>query len=88
MSILLLLTHRCHITDTPQQFEYGHVVCAERFTGLAGSHDITDKRGPVPRPLLLHNLQGRNTTVTHLDEIVLNIRAATIYRMSLCHDIK
>ncbi len=51
--------HKCashRPTNQPQEHQNRHVVGAERFTGFAGAHDITDEGWPVPRPLLLHNL--------------------------------
>ena len=50
------MVESCEVTYRPEEFEYGHVVCAERLAGLASSDNISDKCGPIVGPLLLHYL--------------------------------
>lgn len=54
--------HLCHLTTREvkhllaEELQNDHVVLAQAFTGAARSNNVTDKCGPVFRPLLLQNL--------------------------------
>ena len=48
-----------------EQLEDDHVVLTEALAGAAGSHDVTDERGPVLGPLLLQDLEGKEERFTH-----------------------
>lgn len=48
-----------------EELQDDHVVLTQTLTGATRSHDVTDERGPVLRPLLLQDLHTNRNTVSH-----------------------
>lgn len=48
-----------------EELQDDHVVLTQALTGATRSHDVTDERGPVLRPLLLQDLHTDRNTVSH-----------------------
>lgn len=78
--------HLCHLSTREvkhllaEELQNDHVVLAQAFAGAARSNNITDKCGPVFRPLLLQNLN------THtLQNLEYCGRCVDVYSEASCY---
>ena len=55
----------------PQELEDGHVVLTERLVGLACTNNVSYEGWPIPRPLVLDNLEEKKKN--HISNSVYEI---------------
>ncbi len=55
-----------------EELQDDHVVLTQALAGATRSHNVTDERGPVLRPLLLQNLHANRKTSTELFTLTIS----------------